>query len=210
MTTVSALRLVFATVLLAPATYLAAEEPAPAPVVAPMPAAPAHVTLYTCWLNDSAWVDALTQYLNAVLNMPVSSARLDIPAGASADSHALLPRLAPRLPGEFRLLLVNDPAPVGEPSAEMDLDAATAIVHIGAWRPAGSDTDTDEPWRARVDRQLAASAAHLMGMPVCVLPLCVLNDSLDPHWVDQKARDMCPPCQEHFKRLQGLDATIHE
>lgn len=60
----------------------------------------------------------------------------------------------------------------------------------------------------RADREALRAHAHLMGVPPCPFPLCVLTRCGSVEALDSMSMNYCPPCWEKMREVQkkkGLD-----
>ncbi len=164
---------------------------------------------------DPAWWIGMEVYLESVLlGIPVSSALLPSTEWPNAASEAdvlesLRNELAPCDELALHVVVVRDGQPGGEKAPPWD-EAITcrAFSRPMAWAPVeGDDTAlavSEQIWRGRAERHIVAQALRLLETPACVLPQCLMHPDESPLEMDLKARNMCPPCQEAFKRRWAL------
>lgn len=157
---------------------------------------------------DSAWLTGLKQYVADELLVPVQLGHLVVPSATNNEDtvqQLLAANPAPQ-PNVIRLIVLDDPL-LGIESRLRMVDAErAAIVNLAAWKPAvlpDGSSAVDE-WRGRADRQFIHAGGRLLGMPVCPLPLCVLQDDMQEITLDQCSRGLCPPCREQLRARLGL------
>jgi hypothetical protein len=159
---------------------------------------------------DSAWLAGLKQYIADELLVTVQLGQLAVPSLTNNEDivqHLLAANTASQ-PHVIRLIVLDDPSLGIESRLHIVDGERAAIVNLAAWKPAAPQDSslTIDVWRGRADRQFIHAGGRLLGMPVCPLPLCVLQDNMHESTLDQCSRGLCPPCRDQLRVLLGLPA----
>jgi hypothetical protein len=106
--------------------------------------------------------------------------------------------------------LISIPEDVGFGQAVFKLHNA-ALLNIWRLRPGeepGSEQQ-DEQYIRRVEKETVQLVALLLGLEICPLPRCALSIWRNEQELDEKARELCPPCRYkavEILRQKGVDA----
>lgn len=70
-------------------------------------------------------------------------------------------------------------------------------------RLAGEEPVPGDVLARRADREALRAHAHLMGVPPCPFPLCVLTRCGSVEALDSMSMNYCPPCWEKMREVQA-------
>jgi hypothetical protein len=131
--------------------------------------------------------------------------RVGMPATNTASVMSALQALAMNRPAVVALVADGQTGPL---SNDVHAAGRVATVDVDALRVDGQAPRDAERFAIRVEKEALRGAALALGLPPCVFPRCAAYPSADARELDDKGRNLCPPCHvkmcEELLPVQGL------
>ena len=132
-------------------------------------------------------VQTLAENANIEASMVPGPAREE---GEEVAAYAL------RAGGEEGVSLVVVDWPEEEIGGKAWVEEGVAFLNVALLGDEGTPAQT---LSARANREALRAYAHLMGVPPCPFPLCVLTHCGSVDALDEMSRSYCPPCWERLR-----------
>ena len=107
------------------------------------------------------------------------------------------------------LVLVGGIAPHG--ATHGLVSNRVAVIDVDMLKPADTGKKGwQEQFSRRVEKESLAGVAYALGMPACVFERCALKPAETSDELDEKAMNLCPPCQVKLQALlEGKKSTVN-